>query len=104
MIAQPRAGAPLRTWREAGIPLAYGSDNLRNPFYNLMTAITGDTRPAEALSREDAVTMYTRGSAYAEFAEHEKGTLAQGMLADVAVLSQDIFTVPPRPFPARRAC
>ena len=99
VIAQPRAGAPLRTWRRAGIPLAYGSDVLRNPFYHLMNAVTGEARPAEALSREEAVTMYTQGSAYAEFAEREKGTLAPGMLADLAVLSQDIFTVPPQSLP-----
>ena len=40
------------------------------------------------------VRAYTLGSAYAEFAEKEKGTLAPGMLADIAVLSQDIFTIP----------
>ena len=34
------------------------------------------------------------GSAFAEFAEREKGTLAVGKLADLVVLSQDIFTVP----------
>ena len=36
---------------------------------------------------------YTRGSAFAEFEEGDKGTLARGKLADNAVLSQDIFTV-----------
>jgi predicted amidohydrolase YtcJ len=101
VIAQPRARAPLRTWQAAGIPLAYGSDNLPNPFYSLMVAVTGEGGdPAEALTREEAVTMYTRGSAYAEFAEREKGTLAPGMLADVAVLSQDIFTIPAQALPA----
>ena len=45
------------------------------------------------------MTMLTRGSAYAEFAEREKGTLAPGMLADLAVLSQDVFTVPPSALP-----
>ncbi len=101
VIAQPRAGAPLHTWLAAGIPLAYGSDNLRNPFYNLMVAVTGVRGDsAEALTREEAVSMYTRGSAYAEFAEHDKGTIAPGMLADVAVLSQDIFTVPAPALPA----
>ncbi|MGI8559781.1 MAG: amidohydrolase [Solirubrobacteraceae bacterium] len=95
VISQPRYGARLRWWHEAGIPLAYGSDALRSPFYNFMMAVTGGPRPSEALSREDAAVMFTRGSAYAEFAEREKGTLAPGMLADLAVLSQDIFTVPP---------
>lgn len=37
---------------------------------------------------------HTRGSAYAEVAERDKGELRPGMLADVAVLSQDLFTVP----------
>jgi hypothetical protein len=58
---------------------------------------------AEALAirtREQAVTMYTRGSAYAEFAERAKGTLAPGTLVDLAVLSQDIFTVPPPALPS----
>jgi predicted amidohydrolase YtcJ len=41
-----------------------------------------------------------RGSAFAEMAEHEKGTLAPGMLADLAVLSQDIFTVPAPALPS----
>jgi predicted amidohydrolase YtcJ len=101
IIAQPRGGAPLRSWMAAGIALAYGSDNLRNPFYNMMVATTGQGGdPAEALTREQAVVMYTRGSAYAEMAEQEKGMLAPGMLADLAVLSQDIFTVPSQALPA----
>src|SRR2546422_9042749 len=61
---------------------------------NIMFAVTHPMNPAEALSREQAVLAYTRGSAYAELAERETGTLAPGMLADLAVLSQDIFTVP----------
>ena len=56
--------------------------------------------PAEALTREQAVTAYTRGSAYAAFAERERGTIARGMLADLAVLSQDVFTVAPNALPA----
>ena len=49
---------------------------------------------------ERAVRAYTWGSAYAEFAEKEKGALSAGMLADLAVLSQDIFTVPADKLPA----
>lgn len=45
------------------------------------------------------MTAYTRGSAYAEFAEGEKGTLAPGMLTDLVVLSQDIFTVASQALP-----
>jgi predicted amidohydrolase YtcJ len=51
-------------------------------------------RLKEAITREQAVTAYTRTSAFAEFAEKEKGSIEPGKLADLAVLSQDIFTVP----------
>jgi predicted amidohydrolase YtcJ len=54
---------------------------------------------AEAITREEAVDAYTRGSAFAEFAENEKGTIAAGKLADLAVLSQDIFRVPAEALP-----
>jgi predicted amidohydrolase YtcJ len=43
---------------------------------------------------EEAVTAYTRGSAMAEFQEDQKGSIKPGYLADLAVLSQDIFTIP----------
>jgi predicted amidohydrolase YtcJ len=90
----------IRSILAAGIPLAFGSDGPSNPFLNIMFAITHPNNPSEAITREQAVVAYTRGSAYAEFAEREKGTLAPGMLADLAVLSQDIFTVPPQALPA----
>jgi predicted amidohydrolase YtcJ len=41
-----------------------------------------------------AVGLMTRGSAYAEFAERDKGMLSPGMWADLSVLSQDIFVCP----------
>jgi predicted amidohydrolase YtcJ len=47
--------------------------------------------PAERITVEDAVRAYTRGSAYAAVAEDRIGTLEVGKLADLAVLSQDIF-------------
>jgi predicted amidohydrolase YtcJ len=104
VIAQPRAGsAAYRSWLAAGIPVAYGSDMLRNPFVHMLGAITGGNNAEEAVSREDAVRILTRGSAYAERAEREKGTLVPGMLADLAVLSQDIFMVPPPALPATRS-
>ena len=87
----------------AGVPLAIGSDGPLNPGLNLMLATMHPNNPKEALSREEAVSAYTAGSAYAESAEHEKGTIAPKMLADVAILSQDIFTVPPDALPATTA-
>jgi predicted amidohydrolase YtcJ len=59
-----------------------------------MFAAIHPARPSEALTVEQAVEAYTRVSAHAEFQEQEKGTIALGKLADLTVLSQDIFTVP----------
>jgi predicted amidohydrolase YtcJ len=95
VVAQPRMqSAPLRSWERAGLPVAFGSDHLRNPFQHMLLAVARPEADSQAISRETVITMMTRGSAYAEFAEREKGTLAPGMLADLAVLSQDVFTVP----------
>ena len=94
---------PMKSIAAAGIPVAIGSDGPLNPGVNVMFATTHPGNPREALSREEAVRAYTWGSAYAEFAEQEKGTIAPGMLADVAVLSQDIFAVPPDALPETKA-
>lgn len=84
---------PLASLVAAGIPLAFGSDGPMNPYRDLLLATTHPDRPSEALTREQVVIASTLTGAYAEFSETEKGSLAPGKLADVAVLSQDIFTV-----------
>ena len=57
---------------------------------------TGKTyTPEERITVEQAVDAYTRGAAYAAFFDKLAGTLEAGKAADLAVLSQDIFTVPP---------
>jgi predicted amidohydrolase YtcJ len=85
---------PLRSLLDSGIPVAIGSDGPDNPFLNIMLASTYPGKPQEALTREQAVVAYTLGSAYAEFTEKDKGSLEPGKLADLAVLSQDIFAIP----------
>jgi predicted amidohydrolase YtcJ len=85
---------PLKSLLAAGIPLALGSDAPTNPYLDIMFATNPGNRPSEAITREQAVTAYTLTSAYAEFQEKEKGTIEPGKLADIAVLSQDIFSVP----------
>jgi predicted amidohydrolase YtcJ len=90
---------PLRSLLATEIPLAIGSDGPMNPGLNIMFAIIHPLNPSEAITPQQAVAAYTRGSAYAELAEKEKGTLAAGKLADLAVLSQDIFKVPPEDLP-----
>ena len=84
---------------KAKIPLAIGSDGPMNPGLNLMFATARPDQPAESLSREDALRAYTSGSAYAELMETKKGKIAPGMLADLAVLSQDVLTVPAEMLP-----
>ncbi len=51
--------------------------------------------PEERISVEDAVRAFTQGSAYAAVADTRVGTLEAGKLADLAVLSQDVFSVSP---------
>ena len=51
--------------------------------------------PEERITVEQAVNAYTQGSAYARFSEDKLGTLEVGKEADLAVLSQDIFSVKP---------
>jgi predicted amidohydrolase YtcJ len=91
---EPFDYSPARSLIEAGIPFALGSDGPLNPYLNLMFAVMHPERPEEAITVEQAVEAYTCGSAFAEFQENEKGMIAPGKLADLAVLSQDIFTVP----------
>ena len=78
----------------AGVPFALGSDGPLNPFLNMMFAAMNPANPSQALTVEQSVAAYTRGSAMAELADRQKGTIAPGMLADLALLSQDIFKVP----------
>ncbi len=56
---------------------------------------TGGWEPSQRLTVEAALRHFTRDAAFAEHAEEEKGTLAEGKLADFAVLSQDLLAVPP---------
>lgn len=90
----------LKTLLAAGVSFAFGSDDAPNPFDDIRAAVT---HGAEAISVAQAVDALTRGAAYAEFAENDKGTLAPGKLADLAVLSKDIFKVPPSEIPETRS-
>jgi predicted amidohydrolase YtcJ len=96
----------LRSLTEAGIPLALGSDaggEVANPFLNMMFAVRYERNPGEALTREQALAAYTSGAAYAEGQEKEKGKIAVGMTADLALLSQDVLSVPLQALPATRS-
>jgi predicted amidohydrolase YtcJ len=90
----------MRSMAESGVTVALGSDGPLNPYLNLMFATINANHPAEAMTREAALVAYTRGSASAELEDSQKGTIAPGMLADLAMLSQDIFKVPADALPA----
>src|SRR5262249_2567627 len=90
---------PMRSLLDAGIPLALGSDGPNNPYLNIMLATTYPGKSREAITREQAVIAYTLTAAYSEFADKDKGSLEPGKFADLAVLSQDIFSVPPPELP-----
>ncbi|MDQ3088095.1 MAG: amidohydrolase family protein, partial [Acidobacteriota bacterium] len=53
-------------------------------------------QPQERLSISEAIRSHTFESAYAEFAEKEKGTIAVGMFADLIVHSKDLLTIEPK--------
>lgn len=89
-----------RSILEAGIPLAIGSDGPLNPWLNMMFAVGRPDMPKETLKREQVLAAYTTGSAFAEMTETEKGKIAAGMLADLAVLSQNVLDVPAAELPA----
>jgi predicted amidohydrolase YtcJ len=90
-----------------GARLVFGSDWPVVPpdvLGGLYTAVTRQTRdgrppggwlPGQAISLESALKHYTLDGAYASFEEGQKGTLAVGKLADLAVLSRDITQAPP---------
>jgi predicted amidohydrolase YtcJ len=90
---------------DEGVPLAFGTDypvEPITPFRGLYCAVTRKNEagtkeyfPEEKLTIEQAIAAYTTGAAYAQFAEHEKGVLAPGMLADFVVLDRDITRVSP---------
>jgi len=94
---------PWKQFLENGVPLAFGTDypvEPINPFRGVYAAVTRKNEagtkeyyPEQKLTLEQALAAYTTGSAFAEFAEKQKGTLALGMLADFIVLDRDLTKV-----------
>lgn len=80
--------------RRADVPLAFGSDKMPfGPLYGIHHVVNAP-HESQQLSVEAAIKAYTRGAAFAEFAEDQKGTLEPGMLADAVVLERDPFEHP----------
>jgi predicted amidohydrolase YtcJ len=97
----------FRTFLNHGVRLAFGTDwNVAplNPMLGLYAAVTRATLdgktpngwfPEQKLTVAEAVEAYTMGSAYAEFQENDKGSITPGKLADMVLLSDDVFSVDP---------
>jgi predicted amidohydrolase YtcJ len=103
----PKRAAHSYAWDEFlkhGVVLAFGTDypvEPVTPFRGLYAAVSRQSEnakksyyPEQKISIEQAITAYTTGSAFAEFAEKQKGKLEPGMLADLVVLDRDVTSVP----------
>jgi predicted amidohydrolase YtcJ len=102
--ARAKTSYPWKQFLDHDVLLAFGTDypvEPITPFRGLYAAVTrmneeGTKKyPGEPLTIDQAIAAYTTGSAYAEFAEKDKGTLAPGMWADFVVLDRDITRVKP---------
>jgi predicted amidohydrolase YtcJ len=94
---------PWRSLHDAGATLAFSSDwNVAemDPLVGIYTALTrasldGAERwtPEQRLDLSTAIRGYTLGSAYANFAERDRGSITQGKHGDLVVLSDDLFSL-----------
>jgi len=95
---------PVRKMIAAGIPVGAGTDATRvsshNPWLSLYWLVTGKSvggtqlaSQDNRLSREEALRLYTIGSAWFSGEERTKGRIAVGQLGDFAILSDDFFSV-----------
>jgi predicted amidohydrolase YtcJ len=101
-----RGAYAWRTMQQNGVRLAFGTDHPvepLNPLRGIYACVTRQLpqggpswEPQEALSLNDCLRAYTVGSAYAEFEEKAKGTIAPGMFADLVVYPVDLNQVPAR--------
>jgi predicted amidohydrolase YtcJ len=97
----------FRTFLDHHVRLAFGTDwdvAPLNPMLGIYAAVTratldgknpGGWFPEQKLTVAETVEAYTMGSAYAEFQENEKGSITPGKLADLVILSDDIFKIDP---------
>ncbi len=105
-IGRQRAarGAAIRRIAAAGGRIAFGSDWPESPLdpLDVMQAATGAaeeepdriTTSAERIALKSAIDAYTSNAAYVSFDEQRKGSITRGMLADIVVLTEDIFESP----------
>lgn len=97
---------PIKKMLELGIPVGMGTDATRistyNPWMSLHWLLTGKTIGGmqfwpkdQVLDKFTALKLYTSGSAWFSGEEKEKGKLVKGMYADLAIISDDYFSLKP---------
>jgi predicted amidohydrolase YtcJ len=96
-----------RSFLDHGVTLAFGTDwpvAPLNPILGLYAAVTRATLdgknpdgwiPEEKITLPEAIEAYTLGAAFAEFQDKEKGSITPGKLADMVILSDNIFDLKP---------
>ncbi|WP_236173430.1 amidohydrolase [Pseudomonas pseudonitroreducens] len=96
------ATPPIKRMLAEGVPVGAGTDATRvssyNPWTSLYWLVSGKTVGGlslypEGLSRDVAIQLFTHGSAWFSSEQGKKGMLKAGQLADLAVLSEDFFSV-----------
>ncbi len=112
-FAEKRIGTERSRWayawkslEDSGAKLAFGTDysvEPLNPMEGLYASVTRKDRkgeegdgwfPMEKITMEKAIEYYTLGAAYAQFMEDRKGKIREGYLADITILSENIFNTP----------
>lgn len=99
---------PYQALLKSNARIAFGSDASITDFNPLLGIYAAVTRggsfngKSQNLSVEEAVYFYTMGSAYAEFQEDTKGSISVGKLADLVILSDDIFEINKEDIPKTR--
>ena len=89
---------PFKTLIGEGLIVASGSDcpvEPINPILGIWAAVARKSSPEEALTVEEALRTYTINAAYASFDEEKRGTIEVGKLADLTILSDNLFKVQP---------
>ena len=88
----------FKTLMKEGLIVTSGSDcpvEPINPLLGIWAAVARKSFVEENLTVEEALKTYTLNAAYASFDENNKGTIEVGKFADLTVLSDDLFDVPP---------
>jgi predicted amidohydrolase YtcJ len=102
---------PLRSYIDAGIIVAAGSDHMighdkntavnpYNPFLSMWIEVTRSTKggkvthPEQRISRAEALKTHTIWAAWMQFAEKERGSVEPAKLADLVVIDRDYLTCP----------